>query len=138
MRAIAALTLSVFLLVTYARVTDRPLIAVPDMSDEIMRREIVLSGDISGAALVTAPDGTTIADLSPQEGGFVSGVWRVVLRERRKHRLPDDGSVILIGHATGRISIYDPMTGWSADLMGFGADNARAFERLLVQQEGGQ
>jgi len=41
--------------------------------------------------------------------------------------------VALVAYDTGRISIHDPSTGWSADLMGFGADNARAFARLLAQ-----
>jgi putative photosynthetic complex assembly protein len=138
LRAMAALALSVLVLVTYARVTDRPLIATAPTGDIVISRDVLLSGDLAGSATVTTPEGAPIADLTPEEGGFISGVWRVVLRERTKHRVPLDGPVTLIGHESGRVSIYDPATGWSADLMGFGADNARAFARLLVQQEGGQ
>jgi hypothetical protein len=29
------------------------------------------------------------------------------------------------------VSLHDPSTDWSADLMGFGADNTRAFATLL-------
>jgi hypothetical protein len=36
-----------------------------------------------------------------------------------------------VRHENGRLGIADPATGWSADLMGFGLDNARAFARLL-------
>ena len=138
LRAMAALALSVLMLVTYARLTDRPLIATPPESPVRISRDVLLAGDMSGAATVTALDGTMVADLTPEEGGFISGVWRVILRERTKHRVSLDGPVTLIGHENGRISIYDPSTEWSADLMGFGADNARAFARLLAQQQGGQ
>ena len=119
-RGVAALMLSALALVTYARVTDRPLIATAPTGDEAVRRDLLISGDLSGRATVTAMNGTVIADLTPEEGGFVSGVWRVVLRERANHRVPPDGPVTLIGHASGRLSITDPATGWSADLMGFG------------------
>lgn len=137
-RAVALLICAVLLLVTYARLTDRPLIATPPASAAGIRLDVVLTADMSGAATVTAPDGTLIADLTPEQGGFVSGVTRVIQRERTKHRVTGNAPVTLIGHENGRISIHDPETGWSADLMGFGADNARAFATLLAQQGGGQ
>ena len=137
LRAVAVLILPAVTLVSYARLTDRPLIATAPTGDETIRRDLLISGDLAGRATVTATDGALIADLTPEEGGFISGVWRVILRERANHRVPPDGPVTLIGHASGRLSITDPATGWSADLMGFGADNARAFARLLAQPEGG-
>ncbi len=79
-----------------------------------------------------AADGTLIAELTPQEGGFVSGVYRVILRERTKHGVAPDAPLALRRRDTGRLEIHDPTTGWSADLMGFGADNAKAFARLLA------
>lgn len=133
LRAVGMLIIAVLALVSYARLTDRPLIATPPDAPIIAERTILLSGDLSGAATVRATDGTVIADLSPEEGGFVSGVWRVILRERTNARLAPDGPVILRRDAGGRISIHDPSTGWRADLMGFGADNAKAFARLLAQ-----
>ena len=33
----------------------------------------------------------------------------------------------------GRMSLTDPATGWSAELMGFGADNTRSFAKLLEE-----
>ncbi|WP_425099396.1 photosynthetic complex assembly protein PuhC [Tropicibacter sp. S64] len=132
-RAVGALMLTVLVLVSLARLTDRPLIATPPDDPVVAERELRLSGDLSGAATVRAANGDLIADLTPEEGGFVSGVWRVILRERIKARAAADGSVILRRDAGGRLSIHDPSTGWSADLMGFGKDNARAFARLLTQ-----
>lgn len=137
-RAMVALVLSVLVLVTAARLTDRPLIATPPTGDVVTSRALLLSGDMAGAVTVRAPDGTMIADLAPEQGGFISGVWRVIQRERIKHRAAPDGPVTLMAHDTGRMSITDPSTGWSADLMGFGKDNASAFARLLVHEEGGR
>jgi putative photosynthetic complex assembly protein len=132
-RAMLGLVLAVLALVTYARLTDRPLISTPPEGAVVHERSLMLAGDMSGAVTVTAPDGTLIADLGPEQGGFISGVWRVIERERTKHRAAMDGPVTVMRHDTGRISIHDPSTGWSADLMGFGADNAKAFARLLAQ-----
>lgn len=131
-RAMLILCLTVLAVVTWARLTDRPLVATPPAGQIVTERAIVLSGDMAGRATVTAPDGTLIAELTPQEGGFVSGVYRVILRERTKHGVAPDAPLALRRRDTGRLEIYDPTTGWSADLMGFGADNAKAFARLLA------
>jgi putative photosynthetic complex assembly protein len=88
---------------------------------------------MSGAATVLDANGTLIGRLSPETGGFIAGVGRVLDRERTKHGVPLNGPVTIIGRADGRVSIHDPSTGWGADLMGFGQDNARAFVRLLAQ-----
>ncbi|MEQ5871671.1 pullulanase [Sagittula sp. NFXS13] len=132
-RAMLALVLTVLTVVTIARVTGQPLIATLPEGKIIIQREIVLSGDMSGAARVHAPDGTLIAVLSPEEGGFISGVYRVLLHERKKTGVAPDAPVLLLQKDTGRLEIHDPSTGWRADLMGFGADNAKAFARLLAQ-----
>lgn len=132
-RAMFGLVMAVLALVTYARVTDRPLVSTPPAGAIVHERSFLLDGDMSGAVTVTAPDGTLISDLTPEKGGFISGVWRVIERERTKHRAVMDGPVTVMRYDTGRISIQDPSTGWSADLMGFGADNAKAFARLLAQ-----
>ncbi|MCR9147643.1 MAG: photosynthetic complex assembly protein PuhC [Rhodobacteraceae bacterium] len=132
-RAMFGMVAIVLALVTVAKLTDYPVAAMPPRGDISASRDIVLSGDMAGRAQVSALDGTVIADLTPEQGGFISGVYRVIARERTKHGVAVEGPVTLIRYETGRISIQDPSTGWSADLMGFGADNARAFARLLVQ-----
>lgn len=131
-RAMLALVLACLSLVTLARLTDTPLIATPPEGKVVASRIVSLSVDTSGAATIHDETGAVIADLPPEQGGFISGVGRVVERERLKNRVALDGPVTLIWQDTGRISIQDPSTGWSADLMGFGADNARAFARLLA------
>ncbi len=137
-RAMLVLVLTVLALVTFARVTGQPVVSTPPPGAVTAERLIVLSGDMAGAAQVHTPDGALIADLAPEKGGFISGVYRVLLHERNKHGVAEDAPVLLLRRDTGRLELHDPSTGWRADLMGFGADNARAFARLLAQEEGGQ
>lgn len=131
-RAMLALVVSCLVIVTLARMTGTPPIATPPTGEVVASRSVLLSVDLSGAARVHDTDGALVADLTPEQGGFIAGVGRVIERERIKNRVALDGPVTLIWQDTGRISIQDPSTGWSADLMGFGADNARAFARLLA------
>lgn len=132
-RAMFGLTFLVLLIVTYASVTDRPLEALPPVADVAVERTLVLKGDMSGAAQVFDDQGQIIADLDPTQGGFVSGVYRVLERERTKHQVSLDAPVRLVAFDNGRLMIFDDTTGWRADLMGFGADNRAAFAKLLVQ-----
>src|SRR6056300_1692045 len=46
---------------------------------------------------------------------------------------PIDAPVIIRWRENNRLSVFDPQTEWQADLMGFGADNARAFATLLAK-----
>lgn len=131
-RAMFGLVMAVLVIVSIAVWTGRPVTSTPPDSPVTHMRVLYLGGDMSGAATVRADDGTLIADLSPEEGGFVSGVYRVLHRERTKHGVALDGPVELMRHENGRFSVHDPSTGWGADLMGFGRDNARAFAKLLV------
>jgi putative photosynthetic complex assembly protein len=131
--AVCTFVLIVLALVTWSRLSGQPVTYTPPTGDITHERTFNLSGDMSGSATVTELDGTLIADLNPKEGGFISGVWRVIQRERTKHRVALEGPLTLVRYDNGRIAIHDPSTGWSADLMGFGIDNAKAFARLLVQ-----
>ncbi|MFB9151362.1 photosynthetic complex assembly protein PuhC [Roseovarius ramblicola] len=131
-RAMAALVLTVLALVSYHVHTGRPVIATPPEAEITLERTVFLKGEMSGAATVLDAGGTLIGHLSPEEGGFIAGVGRVLDRERTKHGVPLSGPVTIIGRADGRVSIHDPSTGWRADLMGFGQDNARDFVRLLT------
>jgi putative photosynthetic complex assembly protein len=130
-RSLTALVLICLALVTIATLTNRPLEATPPREAVVAERIIILSGDLSGAARVMDANGQVIAELSPEQGGFIAGVHRVLLRERGKHGVALDGPVRLVRTEGNRIAIYDDTIGWSADLMGFGLSNTRAFARLL-------
>ena len=123
----------VLLLVSYASFTGRPLESTPPDSPVIRERAIYLSGDASGAARVLDSNGTLIADFASDKGGFVAGIERVIARERGKSGADMAAPVLLQLRAGNRLSLHDPVTGWSAELMGFGASNSRVFARLLDQ-----
>lgn len=133
-RAMFALVVVCLVLVAAARVSGRPIAAMPSKAPVIAQRAVFLSGDTSGAARVLDAHGTVLASLSSEQGGFVAGVQRVIERERNKIGAPLSGPVVLQLREGNRLSISDPSTGWSAELMGFGATNFRSFARLLDPQ----
>lgn len=132
-RAMFALVVCVLIIVAYARLTDRPLVAQADDSATpvVTDRLIVLNGSMSGAAQVHDMDGTLLADLSNDEGGFVAGIFRVMQRTRMQHGVPVDAPIRLVLFEDSRLALRDDYTGWRAELMGFGADNYRVFFNLL-------
>ncbi|QFT73376.1 photosynthetic complex assembly protein PuhC [Ruegeria sp. THAF33] len=134
LRAMGLLVCAVLAIVTYARIADVPLSATPPAAEITHERAMILISDgVSGAVSVMSPEGVVIARLDATQGGFVAGVARVIDRNRAQANLPAHTPVIVTRRANGRLDITDPVTGWSADLMGFGADNASRFARLLDQ-----
>ena len=134
LRAMGLLVCAVLAIVTYARIADVPLSATPPAAEITHARAMILISDgVSGAVSVLSPEGAVIARLDATQGGFVAGVARVIDRNRAQADLPAHTPVIVTRRANGRLDITDPATGWSADLMGFGADNASRFARLLDQ-----
>lgn len=129
--AVGLLVLLSLLLVSYARLTDRPLEAMPAEGPVAQERVISIVSDMTGAAKVFDEQGTLIADLAPDGGGFISGVGRALERERVAENVPAGAPVRLIRYADGRLALRDEFTGWRIELMGFGRDNAAAFSRLL-------
>ncbi len=135
-RAMTALVLVILTLVTLFVLSGRPLESTPPQGATAREAVIYLSSDMSGAARVLDAHGSVLAELGPDDGGFVAGVHRVIEFERAKRNLPDTAPVRLVAQDTGRMAIIDPLTGWRADLMGFGTDNAAAFAKLLAQSDG--
>jgi putative photosynthetic complex assembly protein len=131
--AMFGLVAVILVLVSIAVVTDRPLESTPPEARVIAERAIHISGDPSGAARVLDENGALIANFGPDKGGFVAGIERVLARKRTSAGVDLSGPVLLRLREGNRLSLFDPSTGWSAELMGFGADNTRTFARLLGQ-----
>ncbi|MFK7869401.1 MAG: photosynthetic complex assembly protein PuhC [Roseobacter sp.] len=123
----------ILVLVSIAVFTGRPLESTPPVTPVIAERAIHISGDASGAARVLDENGALIASFASDKGGFVAGIERVILRKRTAAGVDPAGPLLLRLREGNRLSLYDPSTGWSAELMGFGADNTRTFARLLVK-----
>lgn len=131
LRAMFGMVLICLALVSWARLTDRPLSATPPDQPMVESRLIHIFGKMDGSARVLDADGTVIADLSPEEGGFIAGMWRALERERTKNRIEGDPPVLLMRFEDGRLALLDESTGWRAELLGFGRDNHAVFARLL-------
>ncbi|MEO0389310.1 MAG: photosynthetic complex assembly protein PuhC [Pseudomonadota bacterium] len=131
-RLLLALVFAVLALVAIATLTDRPLNSTPADTPIIAERMIVIAGKPDGSATVRDTDGALIASFTSDKGGFVAGIERVLIRERAKIGANPAAPVHLQLREGNRLSLTDPATGWSAELMGFGADNTRTFARLLA------
>lgn len=130
-RAMFGMVILCLVMVSIYRWLDGPVQYTAPKSPVAVEKILFLQGDMSGAALASDEDGNVIADLGPEQGGFISGVWRVLQRERTKAGVDLNGPVIVRSRENKRLEIFDPSTGWGADLMGFGTDNAAAFAKLL-------
>lgn len=118
-------------LVTFATLTNRPPVGVPEASTAVREKWIVLEGKSAQAVVVRNTDGTVLMDLA--HGGFITVIQSGLATERRKHGVDPLIPVRIVEYQNGRLVAEDPETGWSAELYAFGADNKAAFERLLDQ-----
>ena len=131
LRAMALLVVVVLLLVTYARLTDRPLEAKPADGPIAMERVLHIIASDGGAAQVLDANGSVIANMADGEGGFVAGAWRAINYQRGLNNLDPALPVRLVRFEDGRLALFDDYTGWRMEIMGFGRDNTAAFARLL-------
>jgi putative photosynthetic complex assembly protein len=131
LKAMAILALSSLAITSYAVITDRPLVGQPLPSEEIRSRMIVLDGDKYGAVEVRAADGAVMADLGPNEAGFISVIWRGMNRTRMQHGVAETLPLRLVEFENGRLAIFDDETGWSVELASFGDANRASFAALF-------
>lgn len=132
LRGMLVLVLATVALVGYAALTGRAHVGVPKVSTVVTERQIVLEGHSAQAVTVKNVDGTVLVDLP--HGGFVTVIQSGLATERRKYGIDPELPVRLVQYENGRLTVEDDLTGWSAELYAFGADNKAAFERLLSQK----
>ncbi|MEO1491619.1 MAG: photosynthetic complex assembly protein PuhC [Pseudomonadota bacterium] len=131
LRAIALFVLVVLALVTWARIAGVPPTAQPDDSQIIHERVIHIFGEMTGAARVLDANGAVITELGATQGGFIAGVARSLTLKRRQAGVDPAAPVRLVQFKDGHLGLRDDYTGWRAELIGFGKDNAAAFAKLL-------
>ena len=73
--------------------------------------------------------------LAPGTNGFVRGVLRGLVRERRADRVGPQPPFRLTRWADGRLSLDDPSTGRHVDLEVFGPTNSGAFAQILLSAQ---
>jgi putative photosynthetic complex assembly protein len=87
----------------------------------------------SGAVAVFAvPGSRLVAEVQPGTNGFLRGILRALVRERRQRGIGDDVPFRLIRAADGTLLLTDLATGRRIPLGAFGPTNAGVFASLLV------
>lgn len=129
--AMFALMFGAVAIVGFAQLTGRPMTGVLVEAPIVQERSVILSGDRSGAYLVTDPDGTVIAASSDEKSGFIGVIGMVIKRERHTLGVTSDAPVRIVRRDNGNIAIIDDTTGLTVELIGYGADNIAAFANLL-------
>jgi len=130
-RAMFALMIAAVGLVAYAKITDKPLVAVVQQAPVVQSLDVVITGDKSGIYTVASPDGTLLARSSDDMAGFLGVMGRVIDRERRVHGVTGTPPLQIVRRDNGNVAILDPTTGMATELIGYGADNVAAFAKLL-------
>lgn len=126
------LVLATLLMVTTARLTGYAP-AKPPISAVVEQLDLRFEDRADGAVLIYAPENNQLLDtLPPGTNGFVRGVLRGLVRERRADRIGPIPPFRLTRWANGRLSLDDPSTGRHVDLEVFGSTNAGAFADILT------
>jgi len=126
------LVISSLLIVSVARLTGYTP-ARPPPSAVVESHDLRFADRDDGAVLVyDSSDGRLTYTLAPGTNGFVRGVLRGLVRERRAEHIGPTPPFRLTRWADGRLSLDDPATGRHVDLEVFGPTNAGAFADILL------
>jgi putative photosynthetic complex assembly protein len=101
----------------------------PAVSVRLLRFEDTPAGAIR---VVDVASGDEI-DLMVGEQGFLRGVLRSLMRERRRSEVDLRAPLQLIARSDGRLTLLDPSTGRRIDLESFGPSNVAVFERWAAR-----
>ena len=140
----ALITLSI-LMVGSIRTGLLPAPETAPQSRERRQVTVVASRDFrfedraDGALLVTDIQANKLAFLYPPGAntGFIRGVMRGLMRERRLHEVARTGPVTVTQWADGALTLEDKTTGRIIELGSFGQTNRAAFAQLLVPYQPG-
>lgn len=125
------LVASSLLMVGVARLTGYEP-ARPPPSTVVERYDLRFDDRDDGAVLIYDKDDRLTDTLPPATNGFVRGVLRGLVRERRANHIGPMPPFRLTRWADGRLSLDDPSTGRHVDLEVFGPTNAGAFADILI------
>lgn len=130
-RTVLALVAATLLIATFASLSGRePSGARPELA-VINSRTIHLIGSPSEGSTVKSKNGAVIAEFGSDEAGFLSTVTQAINRKRTREDVDLTLPVELVQYSDERLAIFDPHSGWSAELRGFGKDNEAVFYNLL-------
>jgi putative photosynthetic complex assembly protein len=90
-----------------------------------------LDREDGGVSVVEPTTGRSVAALPPGDGGFVRGILRALVRERRMNDVGSAPPFTLTRWADGRLTLDDSATGRRLELTSFGPANEAVFDSLL-------
>jgi putative photosynthetic complex assembly protein len=127
-----ALVIASLLLVSIARLSGyQP--AQPPVSTVVESYDLRFVDRGDGAVLIyDSADDRLVDTLQPGTNGFVRGVLRGLVRERKADHIGPTPPFTLTRWADGRLSLDDPATHRHVDLEVFGPTNAGAFADILI------
>jgi len=128
----AAISLALFTLalVTTARLAGYDPVDQP--AREIVARDLRFEDRPGGAVAVFDNATQSLVEVVPGgDDSFVRSTLRSMARDRRQGGAGSEVAFHLAGHADGRLTLTDPVTGRRLDLVAFGSDNAKSFSRWL-------
>ena len=128
--AAISLALITLALVTTARLAGFDPVDQP--AQEIVARDLRFEDRPGGAVAVFDNATQSLVEVVPGgDDSFVRSTLRSMARDRRHDGAGSEVAFHLAGHADGRLTLTDPVTGRRLDLVAFGSDNAKSFSRWL-------
>jgi putative photosynthetic complex assembly protein len=118
-------------IVAYDQWSGRPQEGVLAASPTLRETAIILTGNREGTYVVTAPDGTVLAQSSDRLSGFIGAVGRGIDRQRLQAGVTGNPPVRVVMRQDGLIDIVDDATGNVISLLGNGDDNVAAFAQFV-------
>lgn len=91
-----------------------------------------IDGEDGPITVTRADDGSELTVLAAEDSRFLRTVVSSLVDKRLRADIPADRPFDLIRWSDGTMILADPVNGQYMPLNGFGADNERAFRRLLV------
>ncbi|MGF1508069.1 MAG: photosynthetic complex assembly protein PuhC [Myxococcota bacterium] len=128
----AALIAVVAALVWFGRATDIGTVHMPEAS-AVQSRDVLFTDEQDGAVIARdAGTGARLVRFEPGTAGFVRGVLRGLVRERKLEGMGQNVPFRLTRWSDGRMSIRDTATGRVVELDAFGPTNAKSFAGILM------
>lgn len=125
------LMLATLVLVSWARLSERPLSGMAPDSPIMSEKTIQLLGSRNTGVSVLDEKGSEIAHSTKNKSGFIDVIWVSISRERAVNAVALNEPLRLVRRENGHVALIDDSTGWKLELIGYGQDNVAAFARLI-------
>ena len=131
LQAVGALLLFTLIVVGYARLSDMPLLGVPDASPVVKEVMLDFEKKENGSISILNEEGIEILNSKVGPNGFISVVYDGFSYERKKKNVIGNAPIILVQHEDGRLTLVDESSSWDMHLNSFGAMNVAVFGQLI-------